>query len=94
MVAVSPEALAVIRQVTAHPALEATSGLRIARRSDAEAPLEVKAVAVPQPEDHVVGSPDGRLFLGPGVPERLDGRELDAVTDDEGRVRFVLRAAS
>lgn len=89
-------ALAVIRRVTAHPALAETSGLRISLNTapDANAPLGVRAVAAPAAEDREVVRDGGRLFLAPGVPDRLEGAHLDARTDDAGRVEFFLRASA
>jgi Fe-S cluster assembly iron-binding protein IscA len=91
MLTISPKALAVIRRVTAHPRLQVTSGLRIGRRHSSRTPLEVRAVPRPRPGDRVVEHEGARLFLGPDAAQRLDGRELDAVTEPDGRVQFVLR---
>lgn len=92
MLAITPEALAVIQRVTSHPRLEPTSGLRIA---DAGGPhLRVRVVNRPDSEDAVLEREGGRLYLGPGAVQRLRGHELDAITEHDGSVHFVLRAAS
>ena len=36
----------------------------------------------------------GRVFLAPGVTERISGGDLDAQTGPQGQVQFVLRRAS
>ncbi len=94
MLTITPQALAVIQRVTAHPALEPTSGLRIARRAEPAAPLLVRAVDCPEPGDRVLEREGARLYLGSDIARRLDGRRLNAVTDDVGRVQFVLEAAA
>jgi Fe-S cluster assembly iron-binding protein IscA len=89
---ITPQALAVIQRVTGHPALERSSGVRIARRQDPAARLEVRAVHRPQPRDRVVERGGGRLYLSPEAAQHVEGAELDAVTDADERVQFVLRA--
>jgi iron-sulfur cluster assembly protein len=91
MLSITPRALAVIRRVTAHPKLKSTSGLRIAPPEEPIEPLLVGAVADPTPGDQVLEEGGGRLYLGPGAEAQVAGRELDAVTDADGRVQFILR---
>ena len=91
MLTLTPHALAIVRKVTAHPRLKPTSGLRIARHEEPDKPLQVKAVPEPVPGDSVQVHSGGRLFLGPGTEARVEGAELDADTDAEGRVTFILR---
>lgn len=94
MLTITPRASTVIQQVTAHPRLAPSSGLRIAPRADPRAALEVAIAYQPQPGDRVVEQDGGRLFLAPSAVDRVDGQELDAVTDGEGRVQFVSRKAA
>lgn len=94
MFTMTPRAEAVVRRVTAHPALAATSGLRIAARRSHDAPLKVVASARPEPEDEVVERDGTRVFLGPRAVERVRGRLLDVVTERTGRVQFVLKTPS
>jgi Fe-S cluster assembly iron-binding protein IscA len=86
--------MAVLRRVTNHPTLAETSGLRIARPDRSGAPLQVRTVYAPEPGDGVVERDGARLILGPGAARRLTGHTLDAVSDEEGRVQFVLEAAA
>lgn len=93
MFTMTPQARDVVREVTSHPALAATSGLRIARRgADPETPLQVGAATGPETGDEVVERDGARIFVGPGAVTRLRGRVLDAVTERSGRVHFVLKA--
>ena len=94
MLRISSRAQSVIRRVTDHPALEPTSGLRIASGTEPDAPLQVRAVHAPMSDDRVLERHGGRIFLGPGVAERVAGGDLDATTEADGRVHFVLRSAS
>lgn len=94
MVAITPRAARVIQRVTAHPHLAPTSGLRIAPRRDPGARLEVSAVTGPEPGDEVLEQDGGRLFLAQEAADRIAGRELDAVVDEQGRVQFVSRSAA
>lgn len=93
MLSITPRALAVMRRVTAHPRLKPTSGLRIAGSGKGARSMRVAAVPSPQPGDRVVEHQGGRLFLGPGASTVVEGCELDARTDTEGRVQFILRSA-
>ncbi|GAB3242096.1 Fe-S cluster assembly protein HesB [Nocardioides dilutus] len=93
MLSITPRALAVLRRVTAHPKLTPTSGLRIAPHEAPSRPMQVRAVSGPHPDDRVLEQDGARLYLGRGADVQVEGRELDAVTDDEGRVQFILRSA-
>lgn len=94
MLTITPEALSTLRRVSAHPALGPASGLRVAARPDPSAPLEVCAVRRPRPGDKVVARHGGRLYLDTVAARRVEDRELDAVTDRNGRVQFVVRDAA
>lgn len=91
MLTITDRALKVLRTVTGHPRLAESSGLRIARRSPSSESLQVKPVQGPEPGDVVIERSKGRLFLGPVAARRLRDKVLDARTDAEGRVEFVLK---
>jgi Fe-S cluster assembly iron-binding protein IscA len=93
MINFSKQAIAVMRQVTAHPKLSPSSGLRIAVSPGRDA-LQVRAVRAPEPGDRVVEEQGGRLYLGPRAAGRVDGHVLDAVTDPEGRVHVIMKTAA
>lgn len=94
MLTITPDALTIIRRVTTHPSMQPEGGLRIASRANTSAPLEVRAVSGPGEHDVVVDRSGARLYVGSDVTGRIDDGELDAVTDDGGRVQFVLRPAA
>ncbi|GAA2114285.1 Fe-S cluster assembly protein HesB [Nocardioides bigeumensis] len=91
MIAISSRALKVIRQVTGHPRLKHTSGLRIARGDEGGERLRVGAVNEPAAGDQVVERDGARLYLGPVAAQKVRNGELDASTDENGRVTFILR---
>ncbi len=93
MITFTHQAITVIRQVTAHPKLAPTSGLRIAAAQQRDG-LQVRTVREPEPGDQVVEQQGGRLYLGPEAARRVDGHVLDAVTDPSGRVQVVMRSAA
>ncbi len=94
MVAISSDALTVIQRVTGHPALRSTSGLRIADRALDGTRLRVGVANGPRRGDKVLERQGGRLYLDPAAAERLEGKRIDAVTDDDGKVQFILRPAT
>jgi Fe-S cluster assembly iron-binding protein IscA len=94
VITITPRALSVVRRVTDHPRLNPGSGLRISTQPGPDAALEVRIARQPEPEDRIVERDGGRLYVGPSAVDRVDGRELDAVTDADGRVHFVTRRAA
>lgn len=94
MITLTTRALEVIQQVSSHPQLDPSSGVRIGPRSDPNASLEVRIVHGPHEGDRVLERDGGRLYVAPAAAQRINGRELDAVTDREGRVQFVARDAA
>lgn len=90
MFTMTTKAREVVRRVTSHPRISATSGLRISSQGADESALGVTTAAGPERGDEVVERDGARVFLDePAVP-RVRGRLLDAVTRN-GRVHFVVR---
>lgn len=90
MFTMTTKAREVVRRVTSHPRISATSGLRISSQRADESALGVTTAAGPERGDEVLERDGARVFLDePAVP-RIRGRLLDAVTRD-GRVHFVVR---
>lgn len=89
MLAVTQNAVAVIRDLTSQDTTPEGSGLRIA--TDAQAGALMLSLA-PQPEagDQVVDAAGARLFLDAGAVTILDDKALDAVVDDAGSVEFAV----
>ena len=94
MLTITAQALAVMQRVTANLTTESSSGLRIARQGEPDAPLQVRAVGGPQPGDSVLERDGARLYLGPDAARKVEGRELDVVADADSRVQFILRAVA
>lgn len=91
MITMTSKAHKVVRQVTSHPRVGSHSGLRIAAQDDETAALSVGTVAHPHPGDRVLESDGARVYLDDVAEPRVDGHVLDAVTEDTGRVHFVVK---
>jgi Fe-S cluster assembly iron-binding protein IscA len=89
MLAVTENAVAVIRDLTSEPAVPDGSGLRIT--ADRQAGGLTLSLA-PQPEagDQVVDAAGALLFLDAGAATLLDDKALDAAVDDAGGVEFAV----
>ena len=93
MLTMTSKALSVVRAVTAHPKLDASSGLRIDQQGG-KRQLAVRVVKRPRPGDVVIERSGARVYVGPVAARRLRGRVLDARRDAEGRFEFLLKAAA
>jgi iron-sulfur cluster assembly protein len=93
MFTMTQKARAVVQRVTAHPRLGEESGLRIASQEAETDALGVGMAASPSRGDEVVEHDGARVFLDEDAVPRVRGRLLDAVTEDGGRVQFVVRRA-
>lgn len=91
MITMTSKAHEVVRQVTSHPRVGPHSGLRIAAQDDKTATLSVRTVAHPHPADRVFESDGARVYLDDVAEPRVEGHVLDAVTEDTGRVHFVVK---
>ena len=91
MISMTDRARRVVRQVTSHPRVGRRSGLRIAAQGEQTSTLGVDTVAGPEPGDRVVEDDGTRVYLDSEAEPRVDGYLLDAVTEESGRVRFVVK---
>jgi iron-sulfur cluster assembly protein len=89
MLAITDNAVAVIRDLTGTQNAPDGAGLRIA--TDASAGSLTLSLA-PQPEegDQVLDASGARLFLDSGAAQVLDDKALDAAVDDQGAVQFAV----
>ena len=94
MLTISREALSVIRRISTHPSTPVTAGLRIAHNEAWSSMFGVEMVKRPSPGDSFVERDGAHLYLCPQAARRLDGHRLDAKTQDDGKVTFVLKKAS
>lgn len=89
MFTVSDTAADAIRELVANTDAPEGSGLRIATHPGAES-LEAALVAEPQPGDTVYHAREAHIFVDEGAASVLDGQAIDVMTDDAGRVQFIL----
>ncbi|SNY25593.1 hypothetical protein [Paractinoplanes atraurantiacus] len=94
MFTVSDSATAAIRHIVSQAGVPDGAGLRIAANQDHSA-LSIAVAPLPEPGDTVfqAGS-DAALFIADGAGDLLDDKIIDAHTEDDGRVQFVLDNAS
>jgi iron-sulfur cluster assembly protein len=86
---VSDTAADAIRELVANTDAPQGSGLRVAMRHGEDA-LRAALSAHPQPGDVVYDAGGASLFVDEGAADVLDGQAIDATTDDNGRVQFIL----
>lgn len=89
MLAVTENAVAVIRDLTGQQTVPAGSGLRIATDPQAGA-LKLSLAPRPEAGDQVVDAAGVRLFLDAAAATLLDDKALDAAVDGAGDVRFAV----
>ena len=94
MLALTPQAVEIIRSIVDSAESPQSAGVRIAEtdRSDNEArQLAVSVEDAPTEGDEVVVEEDVQVFLEDRVASYLDGRTLDAELDERtGQVRFLV----
>ena len=89
MLTLTPNATSAIRAlVDASDLPDEVAGLRIADDPNQAAALTLSLAAVPAEDDQVVDEAGARVFLAPHAATLLDGKALDAATDDEGNLQF------
>jgi iron-sulfur cluster assembly protein len=86
---VSDTAADAIRELVANTDAPEGTGLRIATRPGAES-LEAALVAQPHPGDTVHHAREAHIFVDERAASVLDGQAIDVMTDDAGRVQFIL----
>jgi iron-sulfur cluster assembly protein len=89
MLAVTENAVEVIRDLTSQESVPDGSGLRIAADPDAGA-LTLSLVPGPEAGDHVVDAAGARLFLDTDAAMLLDDKALDVAVDDAGAIAFAV----
>jgi hypothetical protein len=87
---VSDNATTAIREIVTRPGIPQGAGLRIAADDDRNL-LSITVTAQPQPGDTVFqAASDAPLFIANEAEVLLADKVIDAVTDGDGRVQFVL----
>jgi len=89
MLAVTDNAVTVIRDLTTQNEVPVGSGLRIAADAS-EGSLTLSLVPEPEDGDQIVGTRGARLFLDSDAAQMLEDKELDAAVDPGGSVQFAV----
>lgn len=84
MLALTPNATSVIKDLTTQPQIPDGSGLRIAAAGDGSGELQLSLQAVPVPGDEVIDAEGARVFLEPATANLLSDQMLDAQVSDGG----------
>lgn len=86
MLALTPDAAAVIRSIVDSADVSDEGGLRITARAvtESEAALELAVAEEPEATDQVVEQEGAHVFLEPGVADALSDKVLDASVEDDG----------
>ena len=87
MLALTNNAVLVIRDLTAQQEAPTGAGLRIAS-DPAAGSLTLALAEQPERGDQVVDSDGARIFLDPEAAQILDDKALDAAVDAQGAVQF------
>jgi Fe-S cluster assembly iron-binding protein IscA len=92
MLSLTDSATTAIRTLIDRPEMPDGSGLRLATAEDGSGSFSVSAAAAPQPGDSVIETDGARVFLEPDAADLLDEKVLDAGTDNDGHLQFLLAA--
>ncbi|HEX6196129.1 MAG TPA: hypothetical protein VFZ37_09465 [Jiangellaceae bacterium] len=92
MLALTAEAVLVIREITVQTSRPADTGIRIsttAAQGNGVPALDVQLAEQPEPLDQVVETDGARVFLDPDASVVLADKWLDATVHD-GRAQFLI----
>jgi iron-sulfur cluster assembly protein len=84
VLALTPMATSVIKDLTTQPQIPDGSGLRIAPAVDGSGDLQLSLQAEPAPGDEVIDAEGARVFLEPATANLLSDQMLDAQVSDGG----------
>ena len=91
MLTMTDPAAEAVKTIVARVPQAADGGLRI-RDAGAETGFELSVAPAPEPDDTVVVTEGGRVFLDTAASLALNDRVLDAQLEQDGTVRFALAA--
>ncbi|TDE08472.1 Fe-S cluster assembly protein HesB [Jiangella asiatica] len=96
MLALTANAVSVIRSLVEEPELPRAIGLRIAAAAptNGASALSVELAARPGPGDQVIEAEGARVFLDPTAVAALEDKALDAHVGNQGQVSFEIRDRS
>lgn len=84
MLALTPTAHSVIKDLTTQPELPEGAGLRIAPATDGTGDLQLSLQPEPAPGDEVIDTEGVRVFIEPATASLLSDQTLDAQVTDAG----------
>jgi iron-sulfur cluster assembly protein len=86
----TPTAAQAIRDLTATAPEPQQSGVRISSKSENAGSLTLTLAGAPEPTDAVVETEGARVYLDPVAATMLDDKALDAGSDAQGGVSFLV----
>lgn len=90
MLTLTPTAAQAIRDLTASTPEPEQSGVRISSQGENAGSLTLTITSAPEPTDEVVEAEGARVYLDPVAATVLEDKALDAGTDDQGGVSFLV----
>ncbi|MER7499283.1 Fe-S cluster assembly protein HesB [Nonomuraea pusilla] len=90
MLTLTANAAQAIRDLTASAPEPERSGIRISSEGDTANALTLSLATAPEPTDEVVENEGARVYLDPVAASVLDDKSLDAGSDDQGGVSFLV----
>jgi iron-sulfur cluster assembly protein len=92
MLTITDNAATVVKDLTGRATGSPAGGLRISASETDALNFDVAMIPAPEAEDQVVENDGAHVFLEKSAAEALADKELDAIIDDEGAVRFSVLA--
>lgn len=91
MLTLTTNAAQVIRELSATAPEPARTGIRISTQDDGSGSLMLSLTARPEPTDEVIEAEGARVYLDPMAASVLEDKALDAGSDDQGTVSFLVK---
>jgi iron-sulfur cluster assembly protein len=92
MLTITDNAATVVKDLAGRATGSPAGGLRISASETDMSNFDVTMIPAPEAEDQVVENDGAHVFLEKVAAEALADKELDAIIDDEGAVRFSVLA--
>jgi iron-sulfur cluster assembly protein len=92
MLTISDNAATVVKDLAGRATGTTAGGLRISASEEDTSNFDVTMIPAPESDDLVVENDGAHVFLEKVAAEALADKQLDAIIDDEGAVRFSVLA--
>jgi len=92
MLTITDNAATVVKDLAGRATGSPAGGLRISASETDTSNFDVTMIPAPEAEDQVVENDGAHVFLEKVAAEALADKQLDAIIDDEGAVRFSVLA--